>query len=150
MCFEFGNTWHWSAFLALWLSQNVGYISTFLALFPIFCSGFGKYGFGFSSHQVLSRIHVQVIFTTVQCTVHKWTVQLDNTWCQHSLRFVNWILYIAKKIRNVIQVPQFLTHSIKSQPLYTCTVQQLTRDPLEYKTDFSSRQLETDQSISVV
>ena len=26
-----------------------------------------------------------MIFTTV----HKWTVQLDNTWCQPSLSFVN-------------------------------------------------------------
>ena len=27
--------WHWSAFLAFWL-KNVGFISTFLALSPIF------------------------------------------------------------------------------------------------------------------
>ena len=28
--------WHWSAFLALWLSTHGGYISNFLALSPIF------------------------------------------------------------------------------------------------------------------
>jgi hypothetical protein len=42
--------WHWSAFLALWLTQNVGYISTFLLCLQYFCSGFGKYEFGFSPH----------------------------------------------------------------------------------------------------
>jgi hypothetical protein len=36
--------WHWSAFLALWLSQNVGYISTF---FQYFALGLANMGLAF-------------------------------------------------------------------------------------------------------
>ena len=49
-------------------------------------------------------------------------------------------LMIENKLRNVIQVPQHSTHilySTKSSPLYTCTVQRVTRFPQLIKADES-------------
>ena len=92
--------WHWSAFLALWLSQNVVTFQPVWLCLQYFCSGFGIFDLGVVNDSCTHHLYYCTVYTN---GLYSWTipgVSLASGLSMKPLQFLElpWIPYSVKNL----------------------------------------------------